>query len=73
MEITKKVQLENNHSVWAYVYRDGKQVSFNHFEYIFTACFFPIRFHAKALDRCYKKANKWADSIIEVERKAERL
>ena len=69
MELTKKVNLEGNNSVRAYVYRNGQQITFKCFDYIFTACLLPWR-EAKALEECYAKANKWADEIIAVEQRS---
>jgi len=70
MKITKAVKLEGNHTVWAYVYRNGSQINYNSFDFIFTACMLPWR-EAKAMEASYRKANEWADKIMAVELNAE--
>ena len=70
-KITTKIQLEGLHTVWAYVYRDGDEVAFKGFGFMFRAAFTPWREH-KALQKCYDKANAWANRIAEVERNADR-
>lgn len=70
MAYRKEVNLIGGEIVWAKVFRGDVQIALRGFSYAVAAAF-GRRVELWALNKCYLKANKWAEGIIEADKSAD--